>query len=150
MDLCPNGTVVQGFQVKTEPYRGALVDDTALNGVRFYCGHPLSPNATQLTSAVGSWGTWGNTYSCGANGAVIGFQLRVEGNGIADDETATNNARFLCSNMEEPNNYIEADGLTFGSWRASARCPAGEAVCGIQTQIQPDRGTLCKIQFSFG
>jgi len=142
MQLCPNGTVVQGFQLKTEPYRGALVDDTALNAVRFYCGHPLNPNATQVTSSVGSWGNWGNIYSCGANGSIVGFQLRVEAFGIVDDETATNNVRFICSNMEEPNNYIEGDGLNFGSWREAVRCPDRQALCGIQTQIQPDRGAL--------
>ncbi len=141
MNYCPNGTVVQGFQLKTEPYRGPLIDDTALNGVRFYCGNPLNP-VTTLTSSVGNWGNWGNLYSCG-NGSIVGFQLRVEAFGVIDDETATNNARFFCSNMEE-DRYIEGDGLNFGLWRGSVRCPSGQTICGIQTQIQPDRGLLRK------
>jgi hypothetical protein len=40
MTRCPNGTFVKGFRLRTEPYRGALVDDTASNAVKFYCGDP--------------------------------------------------------------------------------------------------------------
>lgn len=144
MSYCPNGTVAQGFQLKTEPYRGALIDDTALNGVRFYCGSPLNPSTIQITSTVGSWGEWGNLYTCGA-GSIVGFQLRVEAFGVVDDETATNNARFFCSNMDQ-GSFIEGDGLTFGSWRGSVRCPNGQAICGVQTQVQADRGALRKSQ----
>lgn len=141
MEQCPNGTVVQGFQVKVEPYKGALVDDTAMNGVRFFCGPPLSANTTSLTSSVGSWGNWGNIYSCG-RGAVVGFMLRVEALVGIDDETATNNIRVICSNLKEPFNYIEGDGLGFGAWRAAVKCGPREAVCGLQTQVQPDRGLV--------
>lgn len=145
MELCKDGGVVQGFQVKTEPYKGAAIDDTALNGVKFFCQHPLNPNHTEITSSVGSWGTWGNIYTCGSNGAITGFQLRVEAPGLIDDETATNNARFFCSNMADPNDYIEGDGLTFGQWRAAVKCPEHQVLCGVQTQIQPDRGALRKL-----
>jgi len=115
-DNCPNGTAARGFQLKTEPFKGPLVDDTALNAIRFFCGNPLDPNTRIITSALGSWGIWGNTYACGQDGFIVGFQLRVERPGLVQDETATNNARFICSNMEDPNNYIEGDGLNFGSW----------------------------------
>lgn len=37
---CPNGTFAQGFRLRTEPYKGALIDDTASNAVRLFCGDP--------------------------------------------------------------------------------------------------------------
>lgn len=55
MEHFPNSTVVQSFQVKAEPYKGALVDDTAMDGVKFYCGPPQSANTTAFPSSVGSW-----------------------------------------------------------------------------------------------
>ena len=84
-------------------------------------------------------------YGCSNGGYVTGFQLKVEKNGLDLDETATNNIRILCSENAEP---IEADGETWGAWGEVQQCEGPqEAVCGIRTQVQPDRGNLCKLSF---
>lgn len=80
--------------MKTE--RGTLLDWTAVNGVRIFCGNPLDNVA--LTSSVGPWGDWKDIFYCGSSGYLVGFQLRVERPGLLSDETATNNIRFFCSN----------------------------------------------------
>ncbi len=136
---CSEGVFVKGFQVKKETWVGPTWDDTSLNGIRFYCGAMVDER--YVTSSEGSWGKWGNKYTCG-DGYVVGFQLRVEkGNLIDADETATNNLRIFCSN-HAPGAFIEADGERWGNWTASRICGPDEGVCGIQTQVQPDRGIL--------
>jgi len=143
-ERCPNNTFVKAFQLKTEPWKGPLIDDTAGNAIRLYCGDPLNPNTTTVMSSEGSWGKWGSTFSCGDNGVIYGFQLRVEHNGI-DDETATNNIRMFCTNV--PDNFLEGDGLAFGRWEAERRCSVSQGLCGIQTQVQKDQGIARKMQY---
>jgi hypothetical protein len=139
---CPNGTFAQGFALKTEPYRGPLIDDTAGNGVRLYCGDPLDTDTVTITSSEGSWGDWGSAFSCGPAGYLYGFQLRVEQNGI-DDETATNNVRMFCTD-QDPDDFLEGDGLGFGRWSEARKCSRTQGLCGIETQVQADQGLLRK------
>jgi len=39
-DRCPEGEYVVGFQLRTEAWLGPLLDDTALNGIYYYCEAP--------------------------------------------------------------------------------------------------------------
>lgn len=90
-----------------------------------------------MTSSEGSYGQWGDIFSCPPNSYINGFALRVEVNGV-DDETATNNIRFFCNT--DPENPIEGDGLSFGVWRDYRRCASSEALCAIQTQVEEPQG----------
>ncbi|CAL8129056.1 unnamed protein product [Orchesella dallaii] len=132
---CPDNRTAQGFQLRTESYQGLLWDDTALNGIRLYCGDPFNDTTPILNSTVGPNGDWGSTFSC-YPGSINGFQLRVEPYMGSSDDTATNNARFFCSNAPDPNQYVEGDGLEFGSWSETRRCFTNQAVCGFQTQVE--------------
>jgi len=142
LESCPEGTLAQGFQLLTEPWKGPLIDDTTGNGIRLFCGNPADPDTPTVTSSLGSWGKWGSVFSCGEGGYIYGFQLRVEANGI-DDETATNNARFFCTNLPE-GEFLEGDGDAFGRWTEERKCARSEALCAIQTQVQKDQGILCE------
>lgn len=134
-ERCPNGTYVQGFQLRTQKFQGPFVDDTAVNSIRLYCGEPFNPNTPAITSGQGNLGDWGSVYSC-YPGFINGFQLRVEPNLNSGDDTATNNLRVFCSNQGDPNQYIEGDGLSFGIWGETRRCFSDQAFCGLQTQIE--------------
>ncbi|ODM92212.1 Vitelline membrane outer layer protein 1 [Orchesella cincta] len=136
---CPFGSYAQGFQLKTEPYQGLFTDDTALNSVKLFCGDPFRPDTAVITSTEGQFGSWGNIYSC-FPGYLNGFQLRVEEYQGNSDDTATNNARFYCSNLPNPNDYVEGDGLSYGSWSQEQRCYSSQYICAIQTQVEPNMG----------
>jgi hypothetical protein len=139
LDHCPNGTFVRGFQLKTEPAKGALIDDTAGNAVRLYCGDPFDDTTPTVISSEGDFGFWGSIFACPPGSYINGFALRVEQNGI-DDETATNNIRFFCNTF--PDDPIDGDGLAFGIWRETVKCSSTEALCALQTQVQPSQGLI--------
>lgn len=144
-DNCTAGTFVQAFQLKTEAYQGSG-DDTALNGIRFYCGVRNSGSYTSvITSTEGGWGTWGSVFSCGfGRGDIYGFQLNVEPYRESGDDTATNNLRVFCSNDNNPaNDFVQGDGQNFGLWSPTEdirRCLPGQAFCGLQTQVEVYQG----------
>lgn len=46
--MCPKNTWVTGFQVRMEPQQGNKYDDSALNGLRFRCTHPVTKQSTVL------------------------------------------------------------------------------------------------------
>ncbi len=146
VDRCPVGTYAHGFQIKSETWIGPLFDDSSMNGLRLFCGDPIDETVPSVTSLEGAWGKWRNLYRCSENGYVTGFQLKVERNGLDLDETATNNVRILCSDNVDP---VEGDGEAWGVWGEVQQCGPEEAVCGIKTQVQPDRGILRKQSYIY-
>jgi len=137
-EKCPNGTFAQGFMLKTEPYKGPLIDDTASNAVRLYCGDPFNINTKYIQSSEGHKGIWGQIYTCRPGGYIYGFQHRVEAAHLVSDETATNNFRFFCTN-DEPDTFLEGDGERWGIFRETSirKCARTEGICGLQTQVEP-------------
>lgn len=142
-EKCRSGTYAQGFQLKTEPNQ-YLNDDTALNAIRLYCGDPFRPDTQVVSSTEGDFGSWGTIYTC-YPGVLTGFRLRVESYRGEGDDTATNNVRFYCSDLSDPNDYIEGDGMFYGDWSDTRNCYAGQAICGIQTQVEPYQSDSKKI-----
>jgi hypothetical protein len=143
-DRCPFGRYAQAVQFRTEPYQGAGTsdDDTAGNAIRLYCGDPFNTSTAVVTSTQGEWGSWGNTLVCrqdgrpiAPDGYITGFQLRVESETLIDN-TATNNIAVICRYADGSEQKLEADGLTYGSWRDTQRCNSNQAVCAIQTQVE--------------
>lgn len=135
-EQCPPDTYAQAFQLKTDSYKGRWEDDTGINGIRVYCGNPSNISTRYITSSMGQFGNWGSLFNC-YPGVLTGFQLQVQGPQESyDDDTATNNVRFYCSNSGG-SGYMEGDGLHFGSWTEARHCNRGDAVCGLQTQVEP-------------
>lgn len=54
LDLCPEGSRADGFALKVEPDQGRG-DDTALNGVRLYCGNENTTLETVIESTSGGY-----------------------------------------------------------------------------------------------
>jgi hypothetical protein len=145
---CPEGTFAFGMQLKTEESQGAFTDDTALNGLKFFCGQIhdqeiMGTNATEIIpSAISSkshgWGSWGKTFNFTQNKIAVGFQMRNEASGgwLVDD-TAANNMRLISNG----GNVLEGDGMAWGDWTARTYCPTKMAFCGLSTQIYYSSGT---------
>jgi hypothetical protein len=65
---------------------------------------------------------------------MTGFAMRSEEAQQLLDDMAGCNMRVYCNG--EKNAYIQADGLEYGIWTAARHCPDGQAICGIQTQVE--------------
>lgn len=136
-EFCPSGSYVSGMQLKTEEYQGAFSDDSALNGIRLYCGPigGITDYSKPITSSVGASGEYSRQFMC--NGPATGFQLRSEKDlGWYNDDTAASNLRLYCDGKA-----VEGDGVSWGDWTAVQNCPAKSAICGIRTQVE---GQSCK------
>lgn len=145
-ERCPNGTYAHGFQLKSERFQGIFSDDTALNGIRLFCGDPDKNDTAVITSAVGPFGDWGKVFKCDFE--LNGFQILVEPPQGAGDDTAANNIGFYCSSLTTT--YFEGDGLSFSTavWSPPQFCPGSglQFICGIQTKVDmtPNKSSGCK------
>ncbi|CAG7827824.1 unnamed protein product [Allacma fusca] len=133
---CPPGEVVTGFQLKVEPKNS--VDDTALNGVRFYCGTPGGSNEDRqnITSKVGHFGNWGRVFDCPTY--AVGFELQShEYQGPRGDDTAANNMKLHCAGGGAMEGFHD-NGHTYVNSRYTdpQMCPTGKGICAIQTQVE--------------
>lgn len=127
---CTDGNIVTGFQLKMEEF-GRPFDDTALNGVRFFCGS----HQENITSSVGLYGEWGNPYFCSEY--AIGFQLKSQKyQGPQDDDVAATNMKLICALGEsiEGYEYSEQQIYAENEYTGVQICPLGMALCGLQTQ----------------
>ena len=143
VEYCPWGTYIVGISLKAD-ITGA--DKLGLTGVKLYCSaepwtshvhsYPTDySNFTYVTSGLIPSGKWGKVKFC--TGLAYGFQLKVESyQGPFGDDTTTNNIQLLCADIETGNQMkLEGDGGPYGQWRETYECPLGEALCGVQTQI---------------
>lgn len=138
-DDCPDGEFITGMQLKTQSYQGGLKDDSALNGIKFFCGSLGSKsNQVSVLSGEGSLGDFGQEYFC--EGAATGFQLRSEKyQTVFADDTAANNIRLFCNSNSST--LVEGDGLGFGDWTAAQGCFKKQALCGYSSQVDNDLGS---------
>jgi len=138
-EFCPLDSYVVGMQIKNLGYQGIFKDDTALNGIKFYCD-TIGSNTNEVTIASGTdeWGSFGREFYC--EGVATGFQLRSEKpQSFLADDSAANNLRLYCNQKKEE--FLEGDGLDFGDWTATQHCFTKQAICGIQTQVETDHGS---------
>jgi hypothetical protein len=150
VDWCPPGSYAYGANSKIEgrQYDG---DDTALNGFRLYCyRHTDRINSVDsVTSSVGPWGSWqgmGSAACWDAYKPIASVALRTEGSQGTGDDTSVNALKIGCGSgsaaVANPNPTKEGASVTpWGAWGAAAKCPAGSAVCGIQTRLEGDAGS---------
>lgn len=149
-DWCPPGSYAYGSNSKIEgrQYSG---DDTALNGIKLYCARHSDRNTTvdQVNSSAGPWGSWqgmGSAACWDAYKPIASVALRTEGNqGSGGDDTVVNAMKIGCGSGSSAvvNDWPTKAGASvtpWGAWGASARCPAGSSICGIQTRVEANQG----------
>jgi hypothetical protein len=130
--FCSTGTYVAAFRQRVESSQGAG-DDTALNAIELYCRNSAGIWTERLNTWDGAWGDWGSWVTC-PSGYINGASLKIESGQGAGDDTSANGARFTCTNGSSIS--ANNDGA-WGSYLASDTCPAGAAVCGAQTIVEP-------------
>jgi hypothetical protein len=152
-ELCPANSFVYRVFTQAETNQGGG-DDTALNGIWFAC---FDRNSGQFTTAIKSKiGRWGQQplspsgavdlplfHGCSANSTAVPFvggQMVIEGNrGSSVDDTAANRVWITC---KDTTSFLATPAPTnWGSFSQFRQCPAGSAVCGINTGVEPDRGS---------
>ncbi|XP_067110314.1 vitelline membrane outer layer protein 1-like [Osmerus mordax] len=93
---CPTGTLVS-FQLRVEPHRGILDDDTAVNNIKFRCSSDpvLEGNGNEW----GEYGTW--SQEC-RNGGICGIETKMdEYKSWLVDHTSLNDVRFHCCSQSQ-------------------------------------------------
>ncbi|XP_045597700.2 vitelline membrane outer layer protein 1 homolog [Procambarus clarkii] len=133
--FCPRNSYATGFDIKVErPVSDG--DDTALNGIRFYCRSGLTGlEVATISSSVQKWGDWTGKYQC-RNGRLNAFRLRVESHQGSGDDTAADSLDMRCETGEE----LTGGGNSWGTWGSWQTCPSGQVICGLQTRVEKEQG----------
>ncbi len=89
---CLGTAVLTDFQLKVEAAQGGGSDDSGVNDVRFRCSNGEELSVTN-GGAEGEWGEWSDVCPLG----ICGIEVKTESDqGAIIDDTAVNDARFLC------------------------------------------------------
>lgn len=96
------------------------------------------------TSYVGIWGGWGNNVYCGGGNDQFMYRatFKIEEPQGTGDDTSANDFKSLCWNGNTGSNteLVANNGGEWGTWRASASCPVGSAICAISSKFEPSQG----------
>jgi hypothetical protein len=149
--VCPANSFVYEVFTQAETNQGGG-DDTALNGIWFACFDRTNGAFTgAITGDVGPWGSkpltaggatnLGLFHGCQAlntGNPFVGGQMVIEGNrGGGVDDTAANRVFITC---KDTTSFLATPAPTnFGSFTQFRQCPAGTAVCGINTGVEGDQ-----------
>jgi hypothetical protein len=138
---CPAGSFAYSASLRSEVGQGAG-DDSALNGIQFNCYDRTSGAYMGfIRSHAGFWGTWGTTAVSNpyvVSNPFVGGQMKIEAPQGIDDDTAANTAQLKAMNgvWSTP-----SANTGWGSWQAAQSCPAGQAICGVNTRVEGQQGT---------
>jgi len=120
-----------------EPYR-PRIDNTALNGIAFFCGKALGlleDDPMYISSKQGRFGSFGPIFNCSTY--AVGFSLKSQAyRGSWRDDVAAANLKLICADGEELEGYEEDYDYADAEYTQVQRCPTGRAICGIQTQVE--------------
>lgn len=137
--MCPEGQFIASFSLKSEGDQGNG-DDSAANGMRFWCtpGDRWDPHL--IKSKEGKWGEWDAMKQCrGSAGKarLNGIQMRIEKDQGSGDDSSLNNVRMQCTNGE----ILEGTPpVQWGDWQAMHHCPDGMAMVGFMAKVEDDQG----------
>ena len=99
---CPDG--ICGIETRQRPDGGIVVDNTALNDVRFTCCTPGEGYNTVSVANGEKKGDWGSAQLCPEGSRAIGYQTQ---NDLVDvplyDKTAMNSIRLFCNDTARTN-----------------------------------------------
>ena len=119
------------------------MDDTALNGIRFFCGQSpkQSPVWENVTSTISPFGKWGHILNCTAPFYAVGFDLEVQTpQGQVKDDVGATNMKLVCGDGRRLEGYYyNGDDHLYKnvSYVGEQFCPGGYALCGIRTKVEP-------------
>ncbi|KAK5613777.1 hypothetical protein CRENBAI_016317 [Crenichthys baileyi] len=92
---CPSG-VLTSFQIRVEPHRGLLGDDTAVNNIKFRCSsNPM------LEAAGMDWGEYGFWSENCTNGGICGIETKMEDYQWGLDDSTLNDVRLFCCDKHQ-------------------------------------------------
>lgn len=140
-DFCPEGSYVNGFEIKIEDYQKGG-DDTGLNSVKLICINLNGIFQKDVTSSEGPWGYYRGREYC-PNGLGNGFELKSEpSQGGRHDDLAATDFNLICANGDGSSSIVRGgEILGFGNWATTGRmCPPETAICGIRTQVERSQG----------
>jgi hypothetical protein len=137
--LCPSESFVHAIEVQF--YEPGALDETAVNGVKLYCSSQSFVDTGYVTSATGPEGSWYGMRICNTP-FVTGFRARVlDYQGAFTDDVAVQDFEAECNFGLETLPGISTAEKTLkwneGEWSVWAQCPQGNAVCGLQTRVEP-------------
>uniref|UniRef100_A0A669QX97 Uncharacterized protein n=1 Tax=Phasianus colchicus TaxID=9054 RepID=A0A669QX97_PHACC len=96
------------------------------------------PRLPSLTPPPPSWGEWLSAQGCPRSSRIVSFRLRVEPPRGLRDDTAANDASFVCSD----GTVLEGGGGDRGLWgNWSDSCPPSVGVCGLRTRVEAPQRT---------
>lgn len=146
--FCPPDTFAYEIILKSEGSQGGGIrngnDDTALNGVAFFCRERDGSMRGSIFSNQGPWGSWVSWASCPdattAASPIVGGRIQIEpyqGSGNSNDDTGANAVRATCSDGTV---LIPPARTNWGSWGPEVSCPPNTAVCGMATKVEGSQG----------
>ena len=150
MQMCPEGSFVDGAQVRYQSLPAFAVDATGLNGLRIRCRDSLSNETEWVEVYAGNRGVWRTEISHDDKFAKL---LKVQYEGICYttlfcDNTALNGLQFR---METPNlgieNYCISDDSCKDSLMAKTRM---HGLSGSQCRDQCVLNRLIRVKQIFG
>lgn len=135
--MCQAGSFAYEASAKALGNQGTGIDDVAVSAFDIGCFDRVSGDFTGWAMANQySSGSWFESAVCGwPNKPIVGGRVRLEApQGSSEDDTSANGQRVVCRG---DNNEIDLPTPTsWGTWRSLAKCPAGQAVCGINTRVE--------------
>ncbi len=136
-DNCPQGEYVNGMELKIRPDSDQSRDASGLKGLKLFCARPgpAIPSFTYISSDIGLGGEWMSPSTCPNFGFVVGFQLKSDDIRGRGGRRGANSLRLFCDNPGTQLTYLPNVNGSWGVWTETQTCPAGHAVCGIQTQV---------------
>lgn len=133
-ELCPINSWVCGMTSKIGVLNETGFGDTKLNAIELQCANIDWFHTGMISSATGTWGTYGKTRYC-PKGFATGFQLRSVSSGY---DVGAVDFRLKCTNFDGTTSYVNNAEYEppWGVWTAEQLCPPKAAICGIQTQVK--------------
>jgi hypothetical protein len=139
LENCTDGFYVTGYQLRVEAYN-LYTDNTALNGIRFFCGGPIFRKVENI-SVSGSFGSPTESKFCPTY--ATGFQLKSQKyQGITRDDAGAINMKLICEDKTVLEAYEEKNPNIYknSAYTERRECEAGYALCGLQAQIERPQG----------
>ncbi|XP_071537831.1 vitelline membrane outer layer protein 1-like [Panulirus ornatus] len=135
VEFCEAGSFAHAFEVKYEKY--SSTDDTAVNGVKLYCGTTSDHDTGYVTSTVGQYGNWQGMRVCD-KGFLTGMRANVlESQGLLHDDVAVENVEMRCAASNETIIGVQAtEKFPLGKWSVWSECPIGSMVCGLKLRYE--------------